>query len=119
MSIKELRTQTGLSQSKFAHMFDIPVSTLKDWEHERRNPPAYVINMIRTILEMRGVIINDNSIDFCEIRRKRVERAMAIVLTATDGPDEIFMEALESYIAGEITMEELEVRVDRLEYLGV
>ena len=32
---------------------------------------------------------------------------------------EIFMEALESYIAGEITMEELEVRVDRLEYLGV
>ena len=71
MSIKELRIQTGLSQSKFAHMFDIPVSTLKDWEHERRNPPAYVINMIRTILEMRGVIINDNSIDFCEIRRKR------------------------------------------------
>ena len=42
---------------------------------------------------------------------------MAIVLTATDGPDEIFMEALESYIAGEITLEELEVRVDRLEYL--
>ena len=116
MSIKELRIQTGLSQSKFAHMFDIPVSTLKDWEHERRNPPAYVI---RTILEMRGVIINDNSINFCEIRRKRVERAMAIVLTATDGPDEIFMEALESYIAGEMTLEELEVRVDRLEYLGV
>ena len=108
MSIKELRIQTGLSQSKFAHMFDIPVSTLKDWEHERRNPPAYVINMIRTILEMRGVIINDNSIDFCEIRRKRVERAMAIVLTA-----------LESYIAGEMTLEELEARVDRLEYLGV
>ena len=50
MSIKELRIKTGLSQSKFAHMFDIPVSTLKDWEHERRNPPAYVINMIRTIL---------------------------------------------------------------------
>ncbi len=34
MNIKELRSQTGLSQSKFAAMFDIPVSTLKDWEQE-------------------------------------------------------------------------------------
>ena len=73
MSIKELRIQTGLSQSKFAHMFDIPVSTLKDWEHERRNPPAYVINMIRTILEMRGVIINDNSIIFVKSEEKELK----------------------------------------------
>ena len=51
MSIKELRSQTGLSQSKFAAMFDIPVSTLKDWEQERRTPPAYVVNMIKKILE--------------------------------------------------------------------
>ena len=39
MSIKELRSQTGLSQSKFATIFDIPVSTLKDWEQERRTHP--------------------------------------------------------------------------------
>ncbi|MDY3795144.1 MAG: helix-turn-helix domain-containing protein [Agathobacter sp.] len=32
MEVRELRLQTGLSQSKFAKMFDIPVSTLKDWE---------------------------------------------------------------------------------------
>ncbi|MGN0156205.1 MAG: helix-turn-helix domain-containing protein, partial [Lachnospiraceae bacterium] len=49
MEVRELRMQTGLSQSKFAKMFDVPVSTLKDWEQERRNPPAYVINMMRTI----------------------------------------------------------------------
>ena len=32
MEVRELRLQTGLSQSKFAKMFDVPVSTLKDWE---------------------------------------------------------------------------------------
>ena len=57
MEIRNLRLQTGLSQSKFAKMFDIPVPTLKDWEQERRNPPAYVVNMIRTILEYKGMLM--------------------------------------------------------------
>ena len=35
MEVRELRLQTGLSQSKFAKMFDVPVSTLKDWEQIR------------------------------------------------------------------------------------
>ncbi len=48
MSIKEPRFQTGLSQSKFVHMFDIPISTLKDWEQERRNPPAYFVNIVKS-----------------------------------------------------------------------
>lgn len=54
MVIKELRLQTGLSQSKFANLFDISLATLKDWEQERRNPPAHVIDMMRIILEYRG-----------------------------------------------------------------
>lgn len=119
MSIKEMRTQTGLSQSKFAAIFNIPVSTLKDWEQGRRKPPAYVASMIKTILELRGMIIDDNYIVSCENRRKSVERVMAILLTATNGPDEVFMGVLESYISGRITLEEMETRVDRLEYLGV
>lgn len=118
MSIKELRCKTGLSQSKFAVMFEIPVSTLKDWEQGRRTPPAYVVNMIKTILELRGILIDDNYIAECESRRKGVERALAVLLTATNGLDEIFMGVLESYIAGKITLEEMERRVDRLEYLG-
>lgn len=119
MSIKELRSQTGLSQSKFAAMFDIPVSTLKDWEQGRRTPPVYVVNMIKTILELKGIMIDENYIVSCENRRKSVERVMAILLTATNGPDEIFMGVLDSYISGKITLEEMETGVDRLEYLGV
>lgn len=46
-----------------------------------------------------------------------MERALAITLTATEGPNELFMNALESYISGEITLEELEQNVDNFEYL--
>jgi transcriptional regulator with XRE-family HTH domain len=119
MEVKELRIQTGLSQSKFAKMFDVPVSTLKDWEQERRKPPAYVINMMRTILQYKGMLISPNYVEECEARRKSVENAMAIMLSATSGPDELFLEALDSYIFGKITLEEMETRIDRFEYLGV
>ena len=119
MNIKELRSQTCLSQSKFAAMFGIPVSTLKDWEQERRTPPAYVVNMIKKILGVQGVLLDDNDIDSCESRRRSVERVLAILYTATNGPDETFMNVLDSYISGEITLKEMETRVDRLEYLGV
>ena len=39
------------------------------------------------------------------------------MLTATDGPDEAFMGVLDSYIAGKITLREIEARLERLEYL--
>ena len=72
MEVKELRLQTGLSQS-------------------------YV--------------------EACDERRKSVENAMAIMLSATNGPDELFMEVLDSYIFGKITLEEMETKIDRFEYL--
>lgn len=118
MEVRELRLQTGLSQSKFAKMFDIPVSTLKDWEQKRRNPPAYVINMMRTILEYKGMLINQSYVEACEARRRSVEDAMAIMLSATNGPDEAFLEVLDSFIFGKITLEEMEARIDKFEYLG-
>lgn len=50
-TIKELRAQTRMSQRAFAERFGIPVRTLQEWEQERREPPDYVVAMIRTILE--------------------------------------------------------------------
>lgn len=118
MEVRKLRLQTGLSQSKFAKMFEIPVSTLKDWEQERRTPPTYVINMMKTILQLKGMLISQSHVESCDARRKNVENAMAIMLSATNGPDELFLEVLDSYIFGDITLEEMEERIDRLEYLG-
>lgn len=117
MNVKEIRLQTNMSQRAFADMFGIPINTLQDWEQGRRVPPSYVSGMIRQILEMQGFIMDENYIDACERRKKSVERALAIMLTATNGPDEAFMGVLDSYVAGKITLKEIEARVERLEYL--
>lgn len=63
--------------------------------------------------------ISQSDIEACEARRKSVENAMAIMLSATNGPDEEFLEVLNSYIFGEITLEELEERIDRFKYLEI
>ena len=107
---------TGLSQTKFADLFELPVATLKDWEIGRRTPPIYVVNMMQTILQYKGMLADPT--DAKEERRKSVQRCMAILLTATDGPNDMFMEALDDYIEGHISLSEMEKRVDRLEYIG-
>ena len=73
--------------------------------------------MIQEILNHRGIIINSNYINDYENRRKSVERALAIILSATNGPDKTFMNALNDYIEGKITLPELEQNVDSLSYL--
>ena len=73
--------------------------------------------MIQEILNHRGIIINSNYINDYENRRKSVERALAIILSATNGPDKTFMNALNDYIEGKITLAELEQNVDELYYL--
>ena len=52
MTVKELRAKTGLSQSKFAARFELPVRTLQDWEQGRFNPPPYVVAMMERILDL-------------------------------------------------------------------
>lgn len=63
------------------------------------------------------MIINQSYVEACEARRRSVEAAMAIMLSATNGPDEVFLEVLDSFIFGKITLEEMEARIDRFEYL--
>lgn len=53
--IQKIRQSTGLSQSKFSAHFGIPITTLQDWEHNRRTPPAYVINMIKQIIQYEKI----------------------------------------------------------------
>lgn len=54
--IRELRKVSGLSQNTFAEKFEIPTSTLQDWEHNRRTPPVYVVGMIDKILSNERII---------------------------------------------------------------
>ena len=73
--------------------------------------------MIQEILDHREIIINSNYINDYENRINSVERSLAIILSATNGPDKTFMNALNDYIEGEITLSELEQNVDSLSYL--
>lgn len=52
MDVKSLRRSTGLSQSKFAAYFGIPVRTLQDWEQQKRTPPEYIITMMERIWKL-------------------------------------------------------------------
>jgi len=61
--------------------------------------------------------ISQSEVEECEERRKSVENAMAIMLSATNGPDEVLLEVLNAYIFGKITLEEMEQSIDRFEYL--
>lgn len=44
--IKDVRTRLGLSQVKFAKLFDIPRTTLEKWESGESHPPKYVQSML-------------------------------------------------------------------------
>lgn len=56
MTVKELRKLTGLSQSKFAAYFNIPVRSLQCWENSPRNPAPYIPQMMERILRLEGMI---------------------------------------------------------------
>ena len=49
MTIQELRKKTGLSQSKFAEYFGLPLRTVQEWEQGRRKPPEYIPKLLERI----------------------------------------------------------------------
>jgi DNA-binding transcriptional regulator YiaG len=56
MTIKELRSLTQLSQSKFANAVGIPVRTIQQWEQGERVPPEYVVKLIEYFLKKERLI---------------------------------------------------------------
>lgn len=52
VSIKDLRNATGLSQTKFADAYHIPVKNIQNWEQGARKPPSYVIYLLKRCVEL-------------------------------------------------------------------
>ena len=55
MTIKEIRTVSGLTQKEFAQKYDIPVQTLKGWESapestSHRDCPPYVLKLLERVV---------------------------------------------------------------------
>lgn len=49
--IRQLYEESGLSYSELSKLLDVPYNTLANWLMGRRNPPDYIVEMIRTKLE--------------------------------------------------------------------
>ena len=56
MTIKELRTKSGMTQQAFADYFGIPKRTIEDWEGNRRKCADYLLNLIQYKLEKENMI---------------------------------------------------------------
>lgn len=52
MTVNEIRKNTGLSQSKFADHFEIPVKSIQKWERGGSNPLPYLPKMMKRILDL-------------------------------------------------------------------
>lgn len=54
--IKELRRMTGMNRREFCEYFQIPYSTVTDWEREQRHAPDYVLGLLEYYIRMEGLI---------------------------------------------------------------
>lgn len=51
MDIKEIRSISGLTQQAFSEKYGIPKRSIENWESGKRNPPAYVINLLERVVK--------------------------------------------------------------------
>ena len=56
MTIKELRTQTGMSQQAFGDYFKIPMRTIQNWELGVRECSEYILELVEYKLKNEGMI---------------------------------------------------------------
>lgn len=63
MTIREMRQRTGLSQSKFAKVLNIPVANIARWEQGVATPPYYVVELIEYKLRHDGFMGEESSED--------------------------------------------------------
>lgn len=57
--MRKLRLATGMTQKQFAGYFNIPLRTIENWETNKRNPPEYVVELIKYKLKMEGLYMNE------------------------------------------------------------
>ena len=50
----EIRKKAGVSQSRFAEKFGIPVRTLQQWEQGKSTPPSYVLDLLDYVVESQS-----------------------------------------------------------------
>ena len=54
--LKQIRSETGMSQKRFADYFKIPIRTYEDWERGVRKMPEYLLRLMAYKLRAEGMI---------------------------------------------------------------
>lgn len=67
MTIKEIRTLTGLTQKQFAEKYHITFSSIRNWESGHRTCPDYVVEL----LEFK--VMEDLKMDLHDLINKEVK----------------------------------------------
>lgn len=62
MTIKELRTASGMDRKVFAEYFNIPYRTLQNWELGTRDCPQYLLDLMEYKLRKENKIKTDELI---------------------------------------------------------
>ena len=60
MTIREMRTSLGNTQSEFAARYNIPFRTVQNWEAGVRNPPEYIIDLLES--RVRADLVNRRTV---------------------------------------------------------
>ena len=45
--VKELRETMGMNRREFSDYYGIPYRTVQDWEAEKREPPDYLLRLLK------------------------------------------------------------------------
>ena len=106
-AIKELRTTTKMSQSKFASYLGIPVANIQHWEQGVASPPTYLVSLITRVMKHDG-FIND---DMNTAQKDAVRQARATLALENMAYPEEYLSDLKELVTGKITREEYQSRI--------
>ena len=100
--IKELRESTGLSQTEFAKVYNIPVSTLRKWEQNESAPPVYVLALIEKTLPFnkkgyKCILGKDGSKYYLDQKNKRISDALGNWILFNENIDGVIKENIGIY----------------------
>lgn len=82
MTIKEIRSLTGLSQTDFGNKYNIPMRTIQNWEGGQRKAPAYVEELLefKVRYDLNIVKVNDITQDDIEKFKKVMNKATITII---------------------------------------
>ncbi len=101
-TIKELRSTTGMSQSKFALYLGIPVANIQHWEQGKTTPPDYVTSLISRVMKNDGYIEEEYTTAQIDMLRQ----TQATLAIENLGIGKAGVNAIGKMLKGEISREE-------------